>query len=96
MLTLMTRMKMKYRGVLALPLMVLTALSVTIGTAGTSRAAETAPDPRASAVKRAALTEKAAFGLDEGAGSRRVLGGEAEEFAAAVAGGAQFGAVGRK
>uniref|UniRef100_UPI00056C100D hypothetical protein n=1 Tax=Streptomyces albus TaxID=1888 RepID=UPI00056C100D len=33
---------------------------------------------------------------DEGAGSRRVLGGEAEEFAAAVAGGAQFGAVGRK
>ncbi|WP_158711034.1 S1 family peptidase, partial [Streptomyces albus] len=53
-------------------------------------------DNIASWLSDSTFTGKARFTLDEGAGSRRVLGGEAEEFAAAVAGGAQFGAVGRK
>ncbi|MGP4000664.1 LamG-like jellyroll fold domain-containing protein [Streptomyces sp. 8N706] len=42
-----------------------------------------------------AFTGKAAFGLDESAGSRRVLGGAAQEFTAALAGGAEPGAVGK-
>ena len=41
------------------------------------------------------FTGKADFGLDEGAGSRRVLGGAAQEFTAALAGGAEPGAVGK-
>ncbi|MFE9647277.1 LamG-like jellyroll fold domain-containing protein [Streptomyces sp. NPDC006365] len=42
-----------------------------------------------------AFTGKASFGLDEGAGSRRVLGGAAQEFTAGVAGGAQLGSEGK-
>ncbi|MFI7342952.1 LamG-like jellyroll fold domain-containing protein [Streptomyces sp. NPDC050085] len=41
------------------------------------------------------LKESAAFGLDEAAGSRHLLGGKAQEFTAALAGGAQAGAVGK-
>ncbi|WP_306332225.1 hypothetical protein, partial [Streptomyces sp. KL109B] len=41
------------------------------------------------------VKEIAAFPLDEVAGSRRVVGGEAQEFTAALAGGAESGVVGK-
>ncbi|WP_306332206.1 S1 family peptidase, partial [Streptomyces sp. KL109B] len=44
---------------------------------------------------RGAFAGKAQFRLDEVAGSRRVVGGEAQEFTAALAGGAESGVVGK-
>ncbi|MFE0326897.1 glycerophosphodiester phosphodiesterase family protein [Streptomyces sp. Y2F8-2] len=47
-------------------------------------------------LQTAAFTAKASFGLDEGTGTRRVLGGAPKEFVATVAGGgAQLGVAGK-
>ncbi|MFF8787765.1 LamG-like jellyroll fold domain-containing protein [Streptomyces sp. NPDC015125] len=53
------------------------------------------PAGRAPSVRPAGVAETAAFSLDEGAGSRRVLGGTAREFTAELGGGAEPGAVGK-
>ncbi|WP_162467275.1 LamG-like jellyroll fold domain-containing protein [Streptomyces cavernae] len=55
----------------------------------------TSTEAQAAPGRAASVTEDAAFGLDEGAGSRRVLGGAPQEFTAGLVGGAQLGAAGR-
>ncbi|QEV51369.1 hypothetical protein CP981_06585 [Streptomyces platensis] len=46
-------------------------------------------------LKSSTFSGKAAFGLDEGAGARRMSGGVAEEFVAQLGGGAELGVAGR-
>ncbi|MFE9647276.1 glycerophosphodiester phosphodiesterase family protein [Streptomyces sp. NPDC006365] len=63
--------------------------------AASSAVLATSVEAQAAPRQATAVEENAAFGLDEGAGSRRVLGGAAQEFTAGVAGGAQLGSEGK-
>ncbi len=86
---------MRLKSSFVLPLTVTTALATALpATAATARPVAS-PPAQAHSARSAGPAETAAFGLDEGAGSRRVLGGAAREFTAALAGGAEPGAVGK-
>ncbi|MEF3119585.1 hypothetical protein, partial [Streptomyces chrestomyceticus] len=69
-------------------------MAILLGAATTSGLFTSPPDAPTSAARNV-LTQKAAFGLDEKAGARRVLGGAAEEFTARPAGGAELGVPGK-
>ncbi|MFF3272220.1 glycerophosphodiester phosphodiesterase family protein [Streptomyces chrestomyceticus] len=84
---------MKPRGRIALPSILITTVLAALGVATTNGLFTSPPESRAAA--RSVLTQKAAFGLDEEAGARRVLGGTAEEFTARPAGGAELGVAGK-
>ncbi|MFG2023839.1 LamG-like jellyroll fold domain-containing protein [Streptomyces sp. NPDC048825] len=72
------------------------AAAATILSAAASSAVLAASVEAQAAPRQAtSVEENAAFGLDEAAGSRRVLGGAAQEFTAPLAGDAQLGAAGR-
>ncbi|MEV5596663.1 glycerophosphodiester phosphodiesterase family protein [Streptomyces sp. NPDC052496] len=86
---------MKPRGKFALPSLLITVVLATLWVATSSGLFTTPPDARTSVAAHPVLAEKAAFGLDESAGSRRVLGGTAEEFTARPAGGAELGVTGK-
>ncbi|MGP4000663.1 glycerophosphodiester phosphodiesterase family protein [Streptomyces sp. 8N706] len=86
---------MKPQGRFVLPLILTTAIATALPTAASSDLLAASPAGRAFPLQSTALTEKAAFDLDERADSRRVLGGAAQEFTAALAGGAEPGAVGK-
>ncbi len=86
---------MKWRVRFALPLISMTALTTLVTTAEPIRPVTLSPAGQASRLQAAAFAGKASFGLDEGAGSRRVVGGAAEEFTAGLAGGAQLGVAGK-
>ncbi|MFK8851729.1 LamG domain-containing protein [Streptomyces sp. Ac-502] len=86
---------MKPRGGIALSAVLISILvAILLGAATTSGLFTSPPDDPTSAVRNV-LTQKAAFGLDEKAGTRRVVGGAAEEFTARPAGGAELGVPGK-
>ncbi|WP_344098255.1 hypothetical protein, partial [Streptomyces stramineus] len=86
---------MKLHGKFTLPLILILALVGTLWASVSSGSAEASQEMPASSAEKTSLVEKAAFELDEGAGSRRVSGGAAEEFVAQLGGGAELGVAGK-
>ncbi|MFH8344007.1 glycerophosphodiester phosphodiesterase family protein [Streptomyces sp. NPDC018045] len=86
---------MKPRGRFTLPFLLIAVLPASLWAATTGGLFTAPSDARAATAAKAVLAEKAVFGLDESAGSRRVLGGAAEEFTARPAGGAELGVAGK-
>ncbi|MFI5523558.1 LamG-like jellyroll fold domain-containing protein [Streptomyces platensis] len=86
---------MKIHSGSVLPLMVTAVLATGTPAMASSDALTASPAGRTPSVRSAGVAEDAAFSLDEGAGSRRVLGGSAREFTAELGGGAEPGAVGK-
>jgi glycerophosphoryl diester phosphodiesterase len=66
-----------------------------LSAAASSALLATSVEAQAAPRQATSVEENAVFGLDEGAGSRRVLGGAAQEFTAGLAGGAQVGVAGK-
>jgi len=66
-----------------------------LSVAASSAVLATSVEAQAAPRQATSVEENAAFGLDEATGSRRVLGGAAQEFTAPLANGAQLGAAGR-
>jgi glycerophosphoryl diester phosphodiesterase len=73
----------------------LAAAATIFSVAASSAVLATSVEAQAAPRQATSVEENAAFGLDEAAGSRRVLGGAAQEFTARLAGGAQLGSVGK-
>ncbi|MFI9647756.1 glycerophosphodiester phosphodiesterase family protein [Streptomyces sp. NPDC052040] len=83
---------MKLRGRFALPLVVMTASAAILGATAPNGWAATAAPP---VPLKPNLVPRAAFSLDERAGTARVSGGPGQELSAQVAGGARLGVAGK-
>ncbi|MEU6098092.1 glycerophosphodiester phosphodiesterase family protein [Streptomyces sp. NPDC047079] len=83
---------MKLRGGFVLPLVVVTASAATLGATALNSRTATARPP---APLKPVLVPRAAFPLDDRAGSARVSGGPGQELSAGVGGGARLGVAGK-